>query len=141
MKSIKLALKLSTLIALFAIPISVITIPNQPATAQCTGSGPCNDTNLQAVCDTGECVIINSAYQSGNKAVFKFSGGPGTNFFNVRYRNTKGGETQVENRSGYWTVNNVLPHRRYTISVQGCVSHTFSRSTCSGWSSRSVTTY
>jgi hypothetical protein len=141
MKSIKLALKISTFIALFAIPISVITIPNQPATAQCTGSGPCNDTNLQAVCDTGECVIIGSPYQSGNKVVFKFSGGPGTNFFNIRYKNTKGGETQVENRSGSWTINNVRPNRLYTISVQGCVSHFASRSTCSGWSRDSVTTH
>jgi hypothetical protein len=141
MKSIKLALRLSTLIALFAIPISVITISNQPATAQCTGSGPCNDTNLHPVCDTGECVIMGNAYQSGNKVVFKFSGGPGTNFFNVRYKNTKGGETQVKNRSGSWTVNNVLPNRRYTIGVQGCVSHFLSKSTCSGWSSNSVTTH
>jgi hypothetical protein len=141
MKSIKRALKLSTLIALIAIPVSVITIPHQPATAQCTGSGPCNDVNAVPVCDIGECAIVNQAYQKGNKVIFKFSGGPGTNFFNVRYKNTKGGESQVENRSGSWTINKVLPNRRYTISVQGCVSHTFSHSTCSGWSRDSVTTH
>ncbi len=141
MKPLDRTLNLSALIALIALPISALTLSHQPAIAQCTGSGSCNDVNAVPACDTGECVIIDRAYQSGNKAIFKFSGGPGTNFFNVRYKNTKGGESQVENRSGAWTISNVRPNRRYTIGVQGCVSHFASHSTCSNWSSSSVTTH
>jgi hypothetical protein len=73
--------------------------------------------------------------QLGNKVVFRWNNGSGWNVFNVRY-----GNKQVENSSGTFSFTNVRPGRIYTISVQGCHSHTFGRSDCSPWSSQSVTT-
>jgi hypothetical protein len=71
--------------------------------------------------------------------VFQFTAVGGWDFYNVRYAKD-GGETQVENRSGHFTFNNVQPNRRYTISVQGCNSHFLGHSTCSPWSESSVDT-
>jgi hypothetical protein len=83
---------------------------------------------------------FNEAYQSGNKVVFKFTAvNAGWDVYNVRYK-TGGGDKQVENRSGSFVLNNCKPNRIYTISVQGCTKHTFGHSTCSPWSSQSVTT-
>jgi len=83
---------------------------------------------------------FNEAYQSGNQVIFQFTGVSGWDFYNVRYRVRGGGEKQVENRSGRFTFNNVLPNRVYTLKVQGCKSRTFGRSTCSPWVEESVTT-
>jgi hypothetical protein len=84
---------------------------------------------------------FNGAYQSGNKVIFRFTLiDNGWDYYNVRYAAAGGGTKQVENRSGTFTFNNVKPNRVYTISVQGCNKHTFGRSTCSPWSSKSVTT-
>ncbi|MBD2680812.1 MULTISPECIES: hypothetical protein [Nostoc] len=82
---------------------------------------------------------FNEAYQSGDRVIFRFTGVTGWDFYNVRYP-VRGGEKQVENRSGSFTFKNVQPNSVYTISVQGCNSHTFARSTCSPWSENSVTT-
>ena len=82
---------------------------------------------------------LNASYQSGNKVIFQFTGVTGWDFYNVRYK-VVGGEKQVENRSGRFTLNNVKPNRVYTLSVQGCNSHTFRKSTCSYWVAQSVTT-
>jgi hypothetical protein len=82
---------------------------------------------------------FNASYQSGNKVMFQFTGVTGWDFYNVRYK-VVGGEKQVENRSGRFTFNNVKPNRVYTLSVQGCNSRTFRRSTCSPWVVQSVTT-
>ena len=82
---------------------------------------------------------FNGAYQSGNKVIFKFTGVTGWDFYNVRYAHD-GGEKQVENRSGSFAFNNTIPHRVYTLSVQGCKSHTLGRSTCSPWVRESVST-
>jgi hypothetical protein len=93
--------------------------------------------------DTRSCAAdrpcFNGAYQSGNKVIFQFTGVTGWDFYNVRYK-VIGGEKQVENRSGHFTFNNAKPNRVYKLSVQGCNSHTFSRSTCSPWVEESVTT-
>jgi hypothetical protein len=137
MKSPKLSLKLSMLLALFTMPIAVITLSSHPATASCTGSGPCNDVRLHGVCDTAECVTVEEAYQSGSNAVFRFAGGPGTDYYLVRYK-TRNGEKQVENRSGRFTVKNIQPGYTYSISIKGCVKHFLSRSTCSRWVTASV---
>jgi hypothetical protein len=83
---------------------------------------------------------FNSAYQSGNKIIFRFDGIGGWDFYNVRYAQVGGGEKQVENRSGSYTFTNVQPHRVYRIKVQGCKSHTLGRSTCSPWVEEAVTT-
>jgi hypothetical protein len=138
MKSPKLSSKLPMLLTLFAMPIAVITLSSHSATATCTGSGPCNDVILHGVCETGECVTIEEARQSGNNAVFRFAGGPGTDYYLVRYK-TRNGEKQVENRSGRFTVKNIQPGYTYSISVEGCVKHFLGRSTCSGWVTASVT--
>lgn len=82
---------------------------------------------------------FNGAYQSGNKVIFNFSGVTGWDFYNVRYRHN-GGEKQVENRSGTFTFTDTQPNRVYTLSVQGCNSHTFAESSCSAWVQESVTT-
>jgi hypothetical protein len=83
---------------------------------------------------------FNAAYQSGNKVIFEFNGVSGWDFYNVRYRVKGGGAKQVENRSGRFTINNVLPNRRYTITVQGCRSRFLARSICSPWVQESVET-
>ena len=80
------------------------------------------------------------SYQFGNRVIFQFDGVKGWDFYYVRYAQVGGGEKQVENRSGSFTFNNTIPNRVYTIKVQGCKSHTFGRSTCSHWTSESVTT-
>jgi hypothetical protein len=83
---------------------------------------------------------FNASYQSGNQAIFRFTGvDAGWDFYNVRYPKA-GGEAQVENRSGSFTFRNVRPNRIYRISVQGCNSHFLGRSSCSPWSESSVTT-
>ena len=83
---------------------------------------------------------FNGAYQSGDKVIFRFTGVTGWDFYNVRYAAVGGGEKQVENRSGSFTFNNCKPNRIYRLSVQGCNSHTFGRSSCSPWVQESVTT-
>ncbi len=82
---------------------------------------------------------FNESYQSGDKVIFRFDAIKGWDFYNVRYR-VRGGEKQVENRSGSFTLKNVRPNSRYTIKVQGCNSHFLRRSTCSEWSEKSVDT-
>jgi hypothetical protein len=83
---------------------------------------------------------FNGAHQEGNKVVFNFTGVTGWDFYNVRYKAVGGGEKQVENRSGHFTLNNVKPGRVYTLKVQGCNSHFLGHSTCSPWNEQSVTT-
>jgi len=83
---------------------------------------------------------FNGYRQAGNKVIFNFTGVTGWDFYNVRYAKAGGGEKQVENRSGSFTLNNTLPRRIYTLKVQGCNSHTLARSTCSPWVEQSVTT-
>jgi len=83
---------------------------------------------------------FNGAHQEGNKVVFNFTGVTGWDFYNVRYAVAGGGEKQVENRSGHFTLNNVKPRRVYTLKVQGCNSHFLGHSTCSPWNEQSVTT-
>jgi hypothetical protein len=94
--------------------------------------------------DTNPCAAdrpcFNEARQVGNQVFFSFTGvNGGWDFYNVRYK-SGGGDKQVENRSGHYHFNNVKPNRIYTISVQGCNSHTLGRSTCSPWEQASVTT-
>src|SRR5262249_757060 len=81
-----------------------------------------------------------SAYQSCHTVLFDFSGINDWDFYNVRYRVSGGGERQVENRSGKYTINNARPAATYTISVQGCSSRFLGRSRCSPWVQESVTT-
>jgi len=83
---------------------------------------------------------FNGEYQNGNSVVFEFTGVTGWDFYNIRYRTTGGQETQVENRSGIYTINNVQPDSTYTISVQGCNSRILASSRCSPWVQGSVTT-
>ncbi len=80
------------------------------------------------------------AYQECHTVVFDFSIVMGWDFFNVRYRNTGGGESQEENRSGVYTIGNARPSSTYTIKVQGCTSHFLRPSDCSPWVEQSVTT-
>src|SRR5690349_17565134 len=47
---------------------------------------------------------FNAAHQEGNKVVFNFTGVTGWDFYNVRYKAVGGGEKQVENRSGHFTL-------------------------------------
>lgn len=83
---------------------------------------------------------FNQSQQVGNTVVFQFTAiGGGWDFYNVRYAKD-GGETQVENKSGHFTFNNVLPNRHYVISVQGCNSHFLGHSSCSPWSESWVDT-
>jgi hypothetical protein len=82
---------------------------------------------------------FNESYQAGNKVIFKFNGVTGWDVYNVRYL-SGGRETQVENRSGSFTINNVQPNRVFTLKVQGCHKHTFGHSDCSPWVAESVTT-
>jgi Fibronectin type III domain len=83
---------------------------------------------------------FNGAYQDGNTVVFQFTATGPWDFYNVRYAQAGGGEKQLENRSGHFTFTNVKPNSVYTISVQGCNSHTLAHSTCTAWSQASVTT-
>ncbi|MBX9252695.1 hypothetical protein H1Q63_01580 [Desmonostoc muscorum CCALA 125] len=136
MKFKKLGFGLSALTALSAIPISIITMPlvlNQPVQAVCTTDG-CSDVRL---CPADRPCI--EASQSGDRMIFQFTNSGGWDFYNVRYP-VRGGEKQVENRSGSFTFKNIQPNSVYTIKVQGCNSHTFRRSTCSPWNEESVTT-
>ncbi|BAZ40323.1 fibronectin type III domain protein [Calothrix sp. NIES-4101] len=82
---------------------------------------------------------FNESYQSTDKVIFRFDGIKNWDFYNVRYR-VRGGEKQVENRSGSFTFKNVRPNSRYTIKVQGCNSRFLGHSTCSEWSEKSVDT-
>jgi hypothetical protein len=82
---------------------------------------------------------FNQFQQVGDTVVFQFTESCCWDFYNVRYAKD-GGETQVENKSGHFTFNNVQPNRRYVISVQGCNSHFLGHSTCSPWSEASVDT-
>jgi hypothetical protein len=75
-----------------------------------------------------------------DQVFFSWNNDGGWDFFNVRYK-SGGGDKQVENRSGHYHFNGVKPNRIYTISVQGCNSHTLGRSTCSPWEQASVTTH
>jgi hypothetical protein len=105
-----------------------------PSLAHAAGFG--NDTHSCAA----DRPCFNGNHQSGNKVIFQFTGVTGWDFYNVRYAQAGGGEKQVENRSGSFTLNNVKPNRVYTLKVQGCNSHTLARSTCSPWVAESVTT-
>jgi hypothetical protein len=118
---VSLSLSFSAISGMF---LSVIT-PHSMAggTVGCSGETPC----------------INKAYQSGNNVVFEFNFIQDWDYYNVRYQ-VAGGVKQVENRSGKFTIKNVQPNRIYRISVQGCNKHFLRRSTCSPWTSDSVTT-
>jgi Fibronectin type III domain len=105
-----------------------------PSLAHAAGYG--NDNVGCAVSEP----CFQSAYQAGNKVIFAFNGVTGWDLYNVRYAKVGGGEKQVENRSGSFTINNVRPNRVYTIKVQGCTTHTFGRSGCTAWVEQSVTT-
>jgi hypothetical protein len=57
--------------------------------------------------------------QDGSRIIFDFTGDKSNwDFFNVRYA-TRSGEKQVENRSGVFTFNNVMPNLVYTLKVEG----------------------
>lgn len=81
-----------------------------------------------------------SAYQACHTVNFDFSGIKDWDFYNLRYPVSGGGERQVENRSGKYTINNARPAATYTIKVQGCSSRTLRSSKCSPWVQESVTT-
>jgi hypothetical protein len=83
---------------------------------------------------------FNGAYQACHTVVFEFNGITGWDFYNVRYRVAGGGENQVENRSGKYTIDNAKPGATYTIKVQGCKSRFLGPSDCSPWVEESVTT-
>jgi hypothetical protein len=83
---------------------------------------------------------FNGSHQEGNTVIFQFTGTCCWDFFNVRYAQVGGGDKQVENKSGTYTFRDVKPNSVYSISVQGCTSHTLSRSTCTSWTRSSVTT-
>jgi hypothetical protein len=124
--------KLISFIAFIAFPLLSLSFCESVLAA---GFG--NDTNPCAA----DRPCFNEARQVGNKIFFKFTGvNGGWDFYNLRYAHG-GGEKQIENRSGSFTFNNVKPNQVYTLKVQGCNSHTFSRSTCSPWSEQSVTTH
>ncbi len=114
----------SKLTVLAGVALSTVAIQGVNAQRGCPADRPC----------------FNESYQAGNKVKFQFTGIGGFDFYNVRYATTGGGEKQVENRSGAFTFNNVLPRRVYTLKVQGCNSRTLARSTCSPWVEESVTT-
>jgi hypothetical protein len=83
---------------------------------------------------------FSKAYQTNDGRVyFQFDEVTGWDFYNVRYP-SGGGEAQLENRSGHFTINNVLPNRVYTLNVQGCHRHVLGRSDCSAWVGAQVTT-
>jgi len=135
MKFKKIGFGLSTLAALSVIPISVITMPlvlNQPVQALCVGDGFCDDNRAEPVCgglENPPC--FTKAYQTEDNAIlFQFSGGG--NFYNVRYR-FRGGEKQVENRSGSFVLRKVKPNALYRIKVQSCQSRFLASSICSPW--------
>ncbi|MQA18432.1 fibronectin type III domain-containing protein [Rugamonas rivuli] len=106
------------------VPILMLAVLSGATWANCPDDRPC----------------FNGTYQQGDKVIFEFNGITGWDFYNVRYREKGGGERQVENRSGIFTINNVLPNRVYTISVQGCNSRTLAPSQCTPWVSESLTT-
>jgi hypothetical protein len=83
---------------------------------------------------------FNGSYQDCHRVVFQFTGVTGWDFYNVRYRTAGGGETQVENKSGMYTIENAKPNSTYTIKVQGCNSNILASSDCSPWVESSVTT-
>lgn len=83
---------------------------------------------------------FNGSHQEGNTVVFQFTGTCCWDFFNVRYAQAGGGEKQVENKSGTYILTDTKPNSVYSISVQGCTSHTLSHSTCTSWTQSSVTT-
>jgi hypothetical protein len=118
-----------------AIGLLLGSLAIQPAAALAQGS--LQNDNVGCAVDRP---CFNGYYQSGNKVIFRFTGITGWDFYNVRFRNTSGGETQDENKSGTFTFNNVKPHSVYTLNVQGCHSHFLGHSTCSPWVSQSVTT-
>jgi hypothetical protein len=101
--------------------------------ASTANAGPDNSCPIDQPCFTG-------LRQFGDKIVFRFDGVRDWEFYNVRYALAGGGEKQVENRSGSFTFKNTQPNRTYRLSVQGCNSHTFARSTCSPWAEASITT-
>lgn len=105
----------------------------------CQGSaqGAFQGGDTQGCPDDRPC--FNQSQQVGDTVVFQFTAVGGWEFYNVRYAKD-GGETQVENKSGHFTLHNVQPNKRYTISVQGCNSHLLGHSTCSPWSDSSVDT-
>jgi len=78
--------------------------------------------------------------QSCHTVIFEFNGVRGWDFYNVRYRVSGGSETQVENRSGKYTIDNAKPAATYTIKVQGCNPRVLVHSDCSPWVEESVTT-
>ncbi len=78
--------------------------------------------------------------QSGSDVIFRFNGITGWDVYNVRYAKVGGGEEQVENRSGHFTIHHAGRNRVYTLKVQGCHKHTLGRSDCSPWVEDSVTT-
>jgi len=80
------------------------------------------------------------SHQEGNRVIFNFNHNGGWDLYNVRYAKAGGGENQVENISGSFTFNNVLPNRVYQLSVQGCNKHFLSGSDCSPWAEDAVTT-
>jgi hypothetical protein len=98
-----------------------------------------DDNTICALSGLSECWLTISGNQIGNTVVFKFSS-PKADFFNIRYKNINGGDTQKENRSGSFTFRNVLPNRRYTIGIQHCKSNFLASSNCSDWATHSVTT-
>jgi hypothetical protein len=78
-----------------------------------TGLAYAGDT---IVCAAGQPCFMGSR-QEGNNIVFHFNGaGERWDYYNVRYA-VAGGEKQVENRSGTFTLNNVSrPNRVYTLN-------------------------
>ena len=102
----------------FSIPYALVGQPD------CAADRPC----------------FNAAYQSCRRVIFQFDGVHGWDFYNVRYHVSSGNETQVENRSGRYTIDNTKPAATYTIKVQGCNSRVLGHSDCSPCVEESVTT-
>jgi hypothetical protein len=95
-----------------------------PSIADCSADRPC----------------FTGAYQKCHQVFFQFNGVTGWDFYNVRYPTSRGGETQVENKSGIFTIENVKSNAVYTIKVQGCYSHFLAHSDCSPWVEQSFRT-
>jgi len=83
---------------------------------------------------------FNGIYEAGDKVVFQFNGVRDWERYNVSYVALGGARTQVENRSGTFALTGVQPNHVYSLSVQGCNSHTLAPSTCSPWVDASFTT-
>lgn len=133
--TISFTMSLTTIVKATTYRSSYNSFKVSPHQTQKLASNP----NLIPTCngEPAPCVTRPTANQSGNKITFQWSGAG--DFYNIRYR-VSGGEKQVENRLGYFTLTNVQPNRIYSINIQACKSNFLSRSSCTTWETGSFTT-